>query len=133
MISGFYIHSLCRFQIGWEIYKFNCPNYNHYCVCQNVQIVKQSTKVRVLGSGHSFNASAACDEDMVILDCLANTMPPILDATARTIQVPGSWTYGALVAFLKEKPWAVHNLASLPHISIGASTMPDLPQYVRTH
>ncbi len=75
--------------------------------------------MRVLGSGHSFNASAACDEDMIVLDCLANTLPPTLDATACTIQVPGSWTYGALVAFLKDKPWAVTNLASLPHISIG--------------
>jgi xylitol oxidase len=46
-----------------------------------------------------------------------------LDAAARTVTVEGGINYGQLCPQLEEKGFALHNLASLPHISVaGACT-----------
>ena len=37
------------------------------------------------------------------------------------VWLPSWTTYGALVAFLRGSGWAPHNLASLPHITVGGS------------
>src|SRR6266700_8405830 len=46
-----------------------------------------------------------------------------LDAKALTVTVGAGITYGKLSPYLHEKGFALHNLASLPHISVaGACT-----------
>lgn len=45
-----------------------------------------------------------------------------LDETAQTVTVPGAAPYGAVAAFLHEHGWGLHNLGSLPHISVAGAT-----------
>ena len=46
-----------------------------------------------------------------------------IDAAARTVTVAAGITYGELCPYLESKGFALHNLASLPHISVaGACT-----------
>jgi xylitol oxidase len=48
---------------------------------------------------------------------------PVLNATARTIAVGPGVRYGTICPLLEAKGFALHNLASLPHISVaGACT-----------
>jgi xylitol oxidase len=44
-----------------------------------------------------------------------------LDPTARTVTVNAGMTYGQLCPYLHRKGFALHNLASLPHISIAGA------------
>ena len=45
-----------------------------------------------------------------------------LDATKKTVTVEAGVRYGTLGTYLQEKGFALHNLASLPHISVAGST-----------
>lgn len=83
------------------------------------QLIAAATKIRPLGTSHSFNDIA----DSAQLISLSDISSPFeLDETARTITVPGAAPYGAVAAFLQEHGWALHNLGSLPHISVAGAT-----------
>lgn len=85
------------------------------------EIVRRSAKLRALGSRHSFNRIADTDGDLVSMRGLANIIE--IDAGARTVTVEGGITYGQLCPALDAAGFALHNLASLPHISVvGAVT-----------
>jgi len=81
--------------------------------------VRQTTRLRALGSRHSFNAiadSAFNQISLVHLDSME------VDAKARTLTVGAGVRYGTLAPFIDAQGFAVHNLASLPHITvIGAA------------
>lgn len=88
-------------------------------IAEAQQLVASAAKIRVLGTGHSFNDLA----DAPVLISLAGIALPFeLDEAARTVTVPGSAPYGAVAAFLQEHGWALHNLGSLPHISVAGAT-----------
>lgn len=82
-------------------------------------IVASHAKVRALGSGHSFNEIADSPGDLVSLAGL----PPIVevDTAAGTARVGGGVRYADVGPRLHESGFALHNLASLPHISIAGS------------
>ncbi|MEU9287761.1 FAD-binding protein [Streptomyces sp. NPDC048275] len=84
-------------------------------------LVADSARVRVLGSGHSFNAIAEPGEDGVLLSLTA--LPPTVDVdtTARTVRVAGGVRYAELARRVHEHGFALHNMASLPHISVAGS------------
>src|ERR1700737_3027348 len=44
-----------------------------------------------------------------------------LDPKARTVTIEAGMSYGQLCPYLDEKGFALHNLASLPHISIAGA------------
>jgi xylitol oxidase len=71
-----------------------------------------------LGSRHSFNAIADGQTALML-----GRMPlqPALDASGKRVSIAGHATYGDLAAFLRSHHLAVHNLASLPHISIAGA------------
>jgi xylitol oxidase len=79
-------------------------------------IVRGSDKLRALGSRHSFNRIADTDGDLVSMRRLNRIVR--LDATARTVTVEGGITYGELGPALHAQGFAIHNLASLPHIGV---------------
>ncbi len=84
-------------------------------------IVRQSNKLRAVGSRHSFNRIADTDGDLVVMRGLNRVVT--LDAAARTVTVECGITYGELGPWLHAQGYALHNLASLPHISVvGAVT-----------
>ncbi|SEE40289.1 xylitol oxidase [Arthrobacter alpinus] len=82
-------------------------------------LVAAAPKIRALGSRHSFNPLA--DSEGVLVS-LANLAPNItLDAENLTVSVSAGTTYGVLATELSKHGFALHNLASLPHISIAGA------------
>jgi len=84
-------------------------------------LVAHSDKVRVLGSGHSFNEIAEPGPDGVLLSLTA--LPPSVevDTAARTVRVAGGVRYAELARVVHQHGFALHNMASLPHISVAGS------------
>jgi xylitol oxidase len=81
--------------------------------------VKKQSKLKVLGSRHCFNNIADSAHELLSLKSMDKVVA--LDAQARTVTVEAGMTYGQLCPYLHEKGFAVHNLASLPHISIAGA------------
>ena len=75
-------------------------------------------RVRALSTRHSFNACADAD---VILDLTALPTEARIDPSASAVTVRGAVTYGMLIPELAAYDLAVHNLASLPHISVAGA------------
>ncbi|MGW0820237.1 FAD-binding protein [Streptomyces sp. NPDC002845] len=84
-------------------------------------LVADSAKVRVLGSGHSFNEIAEPGSEGVLLSL--TRLPPAIDVdtAARTVRVGGGVRYAELAATVHRHGLALHNMASLPHISVAGS------------
>jgi alditol oxidase len=81
-------------------------------------IVLRAPQIHVLGSRHSFNDIADSDA-LVSLAGLPDNVT--VDREARTVELNPAMTYGGLADTLHSAGLALHNLASLPHISIGGA------------
>lgn len=88
-------------------------------IAEAQQLVAGASRIRALGTGHSFNDLADAPQLISLRDV---ALPFELDETGRTVTVPGAAPYGAVAAFLHEHGWALHNLGSLPHISVAGAT-----------
>ncbi|MEQ9637499.1 MAG: FAD-binding protein [Devosia marina] len=84
-------------------------------------IVRRSDKVRVLGSGHSFNTIADTDDTLVILSDLERRIE--IDPAAGTVSVDGGATYADLAPVLYTAGFALPNVASLPNITIAGAVV----------
>jgi xylitol oxidase len=85
------------------------------------ELVRRLPRVRALGSRHSFNDIGDTPGDLISLDRYPRSM--IVDSAGATVTVDGGMRYGDLCGPLEQAGFALHNLASLPHISIaGACT-----------
>jgi len=82
------------------------------------QIVRSSNKLRALGSRHSFNTSADSSVRQV---SLAHFDSIEINAAARTVTVGAGMRYGTFAPQLDKAGFAVHNLASLPHITVAGA------------
>jgi alditol oxidase len=74
--------------------------------------------VRALGTRHSFNGIA--DSQIAQISTL-KLKDVALDAKSSTVTVGAGIRYGDLAVQLDEKGFALHNMASLPHISVGGA------------
>ena len=81
-------------------------------------IVGRAPKIRALGSRHSFN-DIADSAELVTLEGMDQGI--VIDRSARTVTVGAGVRYGDLARALERAGLALHNLASLPHISIGGA------------
>ncbi|GAA3794319.1 FAD-binding protein [Streptomyces phyllanthi] len=84
-------------------------------------LVAGSGKVRVLGSGHSFNEIAEPGSEGVLLSLAALPTAVEVDTAARTVRVGGGVRYAELAATVHRHGLALPNMASLPHISVAGS------------
>ncbi|MFF4269576.1 FAD-binding protein [Streptomyces sp. NPDC001536] len=84
-------------------------------------LVAESAKVRVLGSGHSFNEIAEPGPDGVLLSIAALPAVIDVDTAARTVRVGGGVRYAELARTVHAHGLALPNMASLPHISVAGS------------
>ncbi|WP_037671528.1 FAD-binding protein [Streptomyces griseus] len=84
-------------------------------------LVAGSGRVRVLGSGHSFNEIAEPGADGVLLALDALPAEVDVDTTARTVRVGGGVRYAELARRVHGHGLALPNMASLPHISVAGS------------
>ena len=75
--------------------------------------------LRVLGSGHSFNRMADTSGDLVSLAGLPRVVE--VSADRKTVRVDGGIRYGDLAVALEKEGLALHNTASLPHISVAGA------------
>ncbi|MFK0280851.1 FAD-binding protein [Streptomyces sp. NPDC090499] len=84
-------------------------------------LVAGSARVRVLGSGHSFNRIADPGPDGVLVSLAG--LPPVVevDTAARTVRVAGGVRYAELARTVHAHGLALPNMASLPHISVAGS------------
>ncbi|WP_158372892.1 FAD-binding protein [Cellulosimicrobium cellulans] len=83
------------------------------------EVVAAARHVRALGTRHCFNDLADTPHDLVRLDGLDPDAR--VDAAARTVTVSAGTRYGTLGQALHAQGWALHNLASLPHISVAGA------------
>lgn len=84
-------------------------------------IVKKYNRIKVLGTRHCFNTIADSTDNFISLKPMNQVVS--IDSDAKTVTVEGGINYGQLCPYLEEKGFALHNLASLPHISVaGACT-----------
>lgn len=82
-------------------------------------LVQRLPKCRTLGTRHCFNTIADSDTHLISSSQLNKIIS--LDKTACTVTVEGGIRYGELAPYLDENGYALHNLASLPHISVAGS------------
>ena len=88
-------------------------------VAELAGLVAGASRVKALGSRHSFNQVGDTDGVHVLLDALPQRIELIPDR--QTVYVSGGVSYGALCRTLEESGAAIHNLASLPHISVAGA------------
>jgi xylitol oxidase len=83
------------------------------------RIVSGARKARALGSGHSFNRLADTPGDLVSVAGL----PPVIevDTAGASVTVSAGLRYGQIAAALNQAGRALHNLGSLPHISVAGA------------
>ncbi len=88
------------------------------------ELVATAPRVRVVGSRHSFTGIGDSAE-LVSLEALTGraTSPAdvVVDPGRRTVSVNAGLRYGQLTEVLRDEGLALHNLASLPHISIAGA------------
>jgi len=99
------------------------------------EIVRASRKVRVLGARHSFNDAAAIDAQVDVdgtqevsgdpswaYISLENLDAPVeFDHESGTVTCSGGITYGELCTQMHAEGVALHNTASLPHITVAGA------------
>jgi xylitol oxidase len=82
------------------------------------EIVADAPAVRVLGSRHSFSDIADSSE-LLTLEALPKNV--VFDHATNTVSLNAALKYGELVDVLNAEGVALHNLASLPHISVAGA------------
>ncbi len=84
-------------------------------------VIARSTHIGVIGTRHTFNAIADTDETLISMQDFETDIS--LDTQQQQVTVTGNVTYGQLANYLDERGFAVHNMASLPHISVIGACM----------
>jgi alditol oxidase len=103
-----------------ENFEFSTSNVHYPSTVEEVQnLVKTNEKLRVLGSQHSFNRIADSTENLISFKNLNQVIS--LDKQKSQVTVEGGIKYGDLSRYLHENGFALHNLASLPHISVAGT------------
>ncbi|HUO39166.1 MAG TPA: FAD-binding protein [Mycobacterium sp.] len=82
-------------------------------------VVARTHRARALGSGHSFNRIADTTGDLIGVDRLPSVID--IDREQMTVQVSAGTRYGELAAQLQRHGLALHNLGSLPQISVAGA------------
>lgn len=82
-------------------------------------VIQQSQHLKPLGSRHSFSKVADTQGTLVSMQHFAGIGQ--VDAATMTVTVGGGVRYGDLCEQLDAQGYALHNLASLPHISIAGA------------
>jgi len=81
------------------------------------EVVRRYERLKVLGTRHCFNKIADSRDRFLSLAALNQVIA--LDTQHNTVTVQSGIRYGELAIWLNNKGYALHNLASLPHISVA--------------
>jgi alditol oxidase len=83
------------------------------------EIVRSSDRVKAIGTRHSFSPIADTDGTIISMASFDRILE--LDEQHQTVSVGAGMPYGSFCAQLNEAGYAVHNMASLPQITIGGA------------
>ena len=83
------------------------------------EVVASSARLHVLGTGHSFSRVADTDGVLVTLDRMPARIEVDEDAATATVAAQTRW--GELAQAVDAQRLALHNMGSLPHISVAGS------------
>lgn len=83
------------------------------------ELIRSYRKIRARGTAHCFNEIANTSSYAINLAKMPKTIE--VNADTNSVTVAAGLTYGELAPVLHNQGWALNNLASLPHISIGGS------------
>jgi len=83
------------------------------------EFVTKQSSLKVLGTRHCFNKIADSNHHLLSLKSMDKVIA--LDPEARTVTLEAGMSYGQLCPYLDSKGFALHNLASLPHISVAGA------------
>ena len=101
-------------------YTYKAQNLHQPNTVEEVQaLVKKLNQQKALGSCHCFNDIADSPLDQISTLNLNKVVS--LDEKAMTVTVEGGSKYGQFSPELDKKGYALHNLASLPHISVAGA------------
>ncbi len=101
-------------------YTYKAQNLHQPHTVEEVQaLVKKLNQQKALGSCHCFNDIADSPLDQISTLNLNKLVS--LDEKAMTVTVEGGSKYGQFSPELDKKGYALHNLASLPHISVAGA------------
>ena len=87
-------------------------------VAEIQKIIESCRQLKALGARHSFNNIADTSGDQI---SLKNLNGMVLNRKSKTVSVGAGVTYGHLAPYLDRNGFAVHNLASLPHVSVSGA------------
>lgn len=93
--------------------------YRPETIKQIQELIIHSDKVKGLGTRHSFNDIADSPGNIISLENFNHIIA--LDPDRRTVTVEAGVRYGQLGRWLHGEGYALHNLASLPHISVAGA------------
>lgn len=101
-------------------YTYKAENYYEPATAADIQqLVKRLGKQKALGSRHCFNDIADSPQNQIStrhLNQLVN-----LDPGKKIVTVEGGARYGDFAMELDKRGYALHNLASLPHITVAGA------------
>lgn len=102
-------------------HRFRAPALVEAATIDDVRrVLRAPGPVRALGTRHSFSDLA--DTDGTLVTVTGIPADPVIDPERREVTVGAGTRYGVLATWLEERGWALHNLGSLPHISIAGAT-----------
>jgi alditol oxidase len=101
-------------------YRYGTDELHHLMTIEQIRtFVKDRDSLKVLGTRHCFNGIADSTHALISLKSMDRVVA--LDRESRTVTVESGMSYGQLCPYLHENGFALHNLASLPHISIAGA------------
>jgi xylitol oxidase len=101
-------------------YTYRAAQYHQLKTVEQIQeLVIRSNKLKALGTRHSFNDIADSPGDLISLEHFNQIVA--LDPEHQTVTVEAGIRYGQLARWLHSEGYALHNLASLPHISVAGA------------
>jgi alditol oxidase len=84
------------------------------------RMVAAASRIRAIGTRHSFNGIADTTGDLIDLSGLDPQF--VIDPERITVTLGAHTSYGTLAAWLQSQGYALHNMGSLPHISVVGAT-----------
>ena len=101
-------------------YVFGAPELvTPQSVEQLQELVSTRLRIRALGTRHSFNDLA--DSASTLVSLVDREPEPRLDTERMTVSVAAGTRYGVLASWLNTQGFALHNMGSLPHISVAGA------------
>ncbi len=84
------------------------------------KIVTGAWRIRAIGARHSFNGIADSPGELIDLGGIDPDF--VIDRERGTVTVGAGTTYSVLAAHLQREGLALHNMASLPHVTVAGAT-----------